>query len=441
MILTALLIYFVLLILTGMLLSRKNINFDDYFYAGRKLGSLLIFFTVTASWFGAASTIVTLEDAVKNGFRSIWLLGIPTVITILFFIILNKKIRKTNFVSLPVLLKESYGPAVASLSSLLIFFYMVLLTASQFVAWGKFVGPVIGENYSITIIFGALIVILYSYIGGYLSVVFTDGLQFFLLVSAIIVLLLYFFRTPLIFYPNDFHLLENIQRNGWMTISFTLAWIISPIVWQRIASARSSKTSRRGLFLSVMVFSLLYTAIILTAISVRAIPGASFEKLINHLLPQSAGILVFLGIAAAIMSTSDTAINLAALTLVRDILPLSSSHRTIGYSKAATVVAGIFAALIALKFNSIIKTLGLASEIMAEGLFIPGMAALLFKIKKPLAGLLSLLAGGIFAILVFLKAFGLALPVPQWPYSLPYGLLLSLLGFVTGCLLDKSSSA
>jgi SSS family solute:Na+ symporter len=77
---------------------------------------------------------------------------------------------------------------------------------------------------------------------------------------------------------------------------------------------------------------------------------------------------------------------------------------------------------------------------MAEGLFIPGMAALLFKIKKPLAGLLSLLAGGIFAILVFLKAFGLALPVPQWPYSLPYGLLLSLLGFVVGYLLDKSSS-
>ena len=122
MILTALLIYFVLLILTGMLLSRKNINFDDYFYAGRKLGSLLIFFTVTASWFGAASTIATLEDAVKNGFRSIWLLGVPTVTTILFFIMLNKKIRKTNFVSLPVLLKESYGPAVASLSSLLIFF-------------------------------------------------------------------------------------------------------------------------------------------------------------------------------------------------------------------------------------------------------------------------------------------------------------------------------
>ena len=65
-------------------------------------------------------------------------------------------------------LKSSYGSLVASLASYLIFFYMVLLAASQFVAWGKFVGPIIDENYPIAIIIGALIVILYSYIGGYI---------------------------------------------------------------------------------------------------------------------------------------------------------------------------------------------------------------------------------------------------------------------------------
>lgn len=438
MILIALLTYFIILILSGLFLSRKNLNFDDYFYAGRKLGSILVFFTITASWFGAASTIVTFEDAIQKGFRSIWLLGIPTLTTILFFILLNKKIRKTNFVSLPALLKASYGPLVASLASYLIFFYMILLAASQFVAWGKFAGPIIGEHYSISIILGALIVILYSYIGGYLSVVFTDALQFFLLVSAIIVLFVYFFRTPLPFYPHDFHLLGDIQKNIMMTISFTLAWIISPIVWQRISSAKSGTTSKRGLLLSVFVFILLYAALIMTAISIRTLPGASFDTIINHLLPQSAGILVFLGIAAAIMSTADTAINLGALTLVKDIFPVSSSPHLILYSKAATFAAGIFAVLIAIKFNSIIKTLGLASEIMAEGLFIPGMAALFMRNTKPFAGLFSLSAGGIFAVAVFLKSFGLSLPVPNWPESLPYGLTLSLLGFVVGTLLDRS---
>jgi SSS family solute:Na+ symporter len=441
MILTALLAYFILLILSGIFLSRKNLNFDDYFFGGRKLGSILIFFTITASWFGAASTIATFEDAVKNGFRSVWLLGIPTVTTILFFILLNKKIRKTNFVSLPGLLKERYGPLVASIASFLIFFYMTLLAASQFIAWGRFVGPVIGEHYSVTIFIGALIVILYSYIGGYLSVVFTDGLQFFLLISAIIILLVFFFRTHLPFHPGDFHLLEGIQKNMLMTISFTLAWIISPIVWQRISSAKSGAASRRGLLFSVAVFILLYAAIIVTAISIRTIPGAGFETIIKHLLPQWAGIVVFLGIAAAIMSTADTAINLGALTLVKDIFPVSSSPHLIGYSKAATFASGIIAVLIAIKFNSIIKTLGLASEIMAEGLFIPGMAALFLRNTKPLAGLFSLTAGGIFAIAVFLKSTGLPLPVPDWPESLPTGLMLSALGFAVGFLLDRSSKS
>jgi SSS family solute:Na+ symporter len=71
------------------------------------------------------------------------------------------------------------------------------------------------------------------------------------------------------------------------------------------------------------------------------------------------------------------------------------------------------------------------------GLFIPGMYALFFKKKRPLAALLSLVLGGGFSIIVFVNAYGLALPLPQWPYSLPYGLSLSLLGFITGYLLDK----
>ena len=58
-----LLIYFLVLVILGIYLSRKNLDFDSYFYGRRKLGSFLIFFTVTASWFGAASTIATVEDA------------------------------------------------------------------------------------------------------------------------------------------------------------------------------------------------------------------------------------------------------------------------------------------------------------------------------------------------------------------------------------------
>jgi SSS family solute:Na+ symporter len=441
MIISGLSIYFVVLVVIGILLSRQNPDFDSYFYGQRKLGSFLIFFTVTASWFGAASTIATVEAAQENGFQAIWLLGVPTITTVIIFILINRKIRETRFVSLPVLLEKYYGKIVGSFASFLIFVYMVLLAASQFVAWGKFVGPFIGQNYEITVITGAAVVIFYSYLGGYISVVLTDGLQFFLLVLSLLYLIIFFKSTTPLVKPGDFDFFSNSEYHLLMAISFTLAWVISPIIWQRIASAKSAKASKWGLFMSIAAFALLYFWVIRVGIYMRSIPSSTgsdlFGSVVENWLPAGGSLLVFLGIASAIMSTSDTAINMGALTLVKDVFQVKRKNKVVLYARIATFISGTLAAVVALRFDSIIKTLGLASEIMAEGLFLPGMVLLFFKKKCPLAALLSLVLGGGFSLLVFVNAYGLSLPLPQWPYSLPYGLALSFSGFVIGYLLEK----
>jgi SSS family solute:Na+ symporter len=59
------------------------------------------------------------------------------------------------------------------------------------------------------------------------------------------------------------------------------------------------------------------------------------------------------------------------------------------------------------------------------------------KRRLPSAGLLSLCLGGGFAVLSFLGAINiLPLGLPAWPFSVPYGLLLSLFGFVVGLAID-----
>jgi SSS family solute:Na+ symporter len=193
--------------------------------------------------------------------------------------------------------------------------------------------------------------------------------------------------------------------------------------------------------MSIAAFVLLYFGVIRVGIYTRSIPTAAgvplFSAVVENWLPAGGSLLVFLGIASAIMSTSDTALNMSALTLVKDVFQVKRKNKVVFYAKMATFISGILAAVVALRFDSIINTLGLASEIMAEGLFIPGMALLFFKKKRPLAALLSLIAGGGFSLLVFVRAYGLSLPLPHWPYSLPYGLGLSLAGFVCGYLLDK----
>jgi SSS family solute:Na+ symporter len=434
---SALFIYFILLIIIGFFLFKKNINFETYFFGKRQLGSTLIFFTVTASWFGAASTIATVEKGIQNGFQAIWLLGIPTIVTLTIFILLNRRIRKLQFVSLPVFLNTFYGKTVAIISAVLIFFYMTVLAASQFVAWGKFVGLFIGEDYQVTILIGALIVIIYSYFGGYLSVVLTDGLQFFLLLAAVLYLVFFLKDHPTPITSADLNLFNNLENNLLMTLSFVLAWIISPIIWQRIGSARSSKSSRNGLVLSTITILILYLFVIYISIQLRRFPETDFASILKQFVPLSGHTIIFIGIAAAIMSTADSAINIGALTLVKDVFSIKNPRKIIRYSKVSTLISGLFAVLIALRFKSIILTLGLASMIMAVGLFLPGMYALFFKKRKPLAGLFSLTVGGMYAILVFFNAYGLGLPIPPWPYSLPLGMGLAILGFGLGYGLDN----
>jgi SSS family solute:Na+ symporter len=154
------------------------------------------------------------------------------------------------------------------------------------------------------------------------------------------------------------------------------------------------------------------------------------------------GSLLFVAVVAAVMSTLDTAINTGALSLTRDIFQRLFAWKNEGsvvlISRISTIAIAGSALLIAARLQSILKTLGLASEIMAEGLFIPGVAMLFLRKKRPMAGFLSLFFGGLYSLTGFLCGLNLIdLGWPEWPYSVPWGLSISFFGFVVGASIDN----
>jgi SSS family solute:Na+ symporter len=154
------------------------------------------------------------------------------------------------------------------------------------------------------------------------------------------------------------------------------------------------------------------------------------------------GGLFFVTVLAAILSTMDAALNAGAFTLTKDLLGLGngprSALRAVALARVSTVALALAAFLVATRFGDILKTLGLASKIMAEGLLIPGLAALFLKKKLPWAGLLSLAFGGGYAVVCFLEESGLRLvPAPPWPWSLPLGVGLGAAGFLIGFLVER----
>jgi len=454
-----LLAYFVLLLLVSFIFSKRMKNLEDFFLASRSLPAFLVYLSLSASWFGATSTLVSADKAYQTGVSSFWVMGAPAVLTVLILaFFLARPIRRLPIVSLADLVELRYGRAVRHLAAILIIWYMAVLAASQMVAIGHFLKSFLGTSYLTSLALGTAVVLIYSVFGGFFSVAITDGLQFFFLVAGILGLFFFLSDTSSLkeisLFASElgkhhyFNFFFDFKKNFLIVISFTLAWTISPIVWQRIQAARTERSARQGLFVASGTFFLLYGIVVfigmlsLPVFCSQKLEGPLFSEIISSRIGIFLSGILFVAIVAAIMSTMDTAVNTGALSLTRDvyqqIFSSSRGKEIVFVSRLSTLFVGGIAFLVATKFQSILKTLGLASEIMAEGLFIPGIAMIFLKKKLPMAGFLSLFLGGGFSVLGFLcEVKILSLSWPSWPYSVPYGLGLSLIGFVIGFGIEK----
>lgn len=454
-----LVLYLVLLVYVSLRLSRKIKSLEGFFLASRSLPAGLVYFSIVASWVGASSVLVSVDEAYHRGISSLWVMGVPAILTAFgFALVLARPIRRLDIVSLPDLVEMRYGKVVRHLAAALIVWYMVVLSASQMVAIGNFLKVLLNKSYLEALCLGTAVVLLYAVVGGFLSVVVTDAFQFFFLLSGLLGLLFYLLgetsvmavarMTSQMGKEGYFSFFPDLGKNLLIVLSFVCAWTISPIVWQRIQAARDERHARLGLLASAGTFLGIYGMLAFIGIlAVGVVPeGIEENPILSELVlshtGEILGMILFLAIVAAIMSTMDTAINTGALSLTRDIyqriLYPHKEKTTLLVGRISTIVIALMAFLIAARLQSILQTLGLASEIMAEGFFIPGIAMLFMSRKKPTAGLLSVALGGGYAVFAFLNGLGLLqVDWPVWPYSVPYGLLLSLVGFCVGLYLDR----
>ncbi len=436
--------YSILMIVYG-LIRRKGtvLNNKTFFFGDRPLSAPSFALTVSASWFGAATFLITFDESLKNGLSSLWTMGAPTLITLALFIMLSPRIRSLGHTSLSHFFNSSYGPAFGAFVTLLVAAYMTLLAASQLSAWGR-IAPLFDLDPEKAIIIGTLCVILYSAFGGFRSVIRTDRLQFFLLSAAALMLLsgALFFSPLKSIAATDLDFSKGLPGHLAGTLCFTMAWTISPIIWQRISASRSIGSARLGLSLSMILFSVLITCVALAAVFWRPAldPAQPALSSIRVLTPLWMSLIIEIGLAAAIMSTADTALNTGALALQ----PFGSRRLGI-WSKlnlhgAGIILLGGLALWIALLHQSVLTLLGLAGELMSSALFVPGIYALIRGPGPGLAAALSMILGGGFAVISFFMQTSANQAThfwPNWPYSSLMGIALSLLGFIVGMAWSK----
>ena len=184
-IIATLILYKIFLIYIGWSTRKKNITIEDYFVGGKKLGPVITSISYAASNSSAWTLLGVSGIAFSQGVSTIWLvIGVlggmflswhkvaPSILEIT---------RQKNLITVPQLivsgLELNKRKTVLVASSFIIIFSFSFYIASQFQGAGNALSDTFGLGLVESVIISAVVIYIYTYLGGYLAVSITDTIQ------------------------------------------------------------------------------------------------------------------------------------------------------------------------------------------------------------------------------------------------------------------------
>lgn len=426
----SLVIYFVVLLAVATY-KRRTATEEDYFLAGRAMPAWPLGLAFIATWYGGNSALISADKAFHTGLGSWWILGGPTVIAVVALLFLAPAIRRVRTLSQNGIMAARYNEASGNLLSVVLIIYLIVWGASQMVAIGHFFVSLFGIGFAVAVIIGTVVALAYAILGGFRAVVLTEAIQFVFLFAGLVVTMIVALVLSGGFDeinraaqqardPEYFDFFSGIRSNLTYIISFGLAFTIDGAAWQRIQAAQSPRGARKTAFTAMVGFIPLYFFVVITGIASVALftevpEGGIVSTLASEHMSPILGSVVFVGVAAAIMSTICTTFNLGSLYMtelfVKYVHPRASEKSRVRYGMIGTLVAGTIGFLIAVQLPSALGLLALASEILAAGLFVPLVFGFFWRRGTGAGAVASILFGAGFVLYGFVAELGANLPV------------------------------
>lgn len=498
-VLLAMLLYFIVVVVIGFVYAKKsNQSTENYFLGGRRLGPWLTALSAEASdmsgWLLMGLPGVAYFTGASDAMWTAIGLAIGTYLNWLF---VSKRLRKysqvaNNSITLPDYFSNRFHDSkniLMTISALVILLFFSIYVGSCFVTCGKLFATLFGLDYATMMVLGALIVFLYTFVGGYLSVCTTDLIQGSIMICALVVVLVgsitaaggvdntvAFLQsipgflsgteiaTPILdeggkqVVEGEMPLFGEAGSYGAVTIVSGLAWGLGyfgmPQVLIRFMSATHScelRKSRRiatvwvviSLFSAVSI-GLIGRAVIPTEFLTQASAESIFIVLSNMILPSFMCGLVVSGIFAASMSSSSSYLLISgsavAENIYRGLIKKDATDSQVMIVARLTLVAVLlFGIVIALDENSSIFQVVSYAWAGFGASFGPLIIMSLYWRRTNLQGALAGMLTGAITVLIwhtFIKPLGGFFAV----YELLPAFVLSLIAIIVVSLLTKAPS-
>lgn len=172
------LFYFLVIIAVGFLSLKFTKTKEDFLVAGRRLSFPVFFSCMAAIALGGGSTVGSVTLGYQFGLGGIWLnvsIGCGLIITGL---LISSKLSKLRAISINEIVDINYGRYARLFSTILTLIYTITLSIVQVIAIGEIINGTLDINFTLAMIVGGGVVIIYTFVGGMWSVTLTDTIQF-----------------------------------------------------------------------------------------------------------------------------------------------------------------------------------------------------------------------------------------------------------------------
>lgn len=498
-VLLAMLIYFIVVVVIGFVYAkRSNASSENYFLGGRGLGPWLTALSAEASdmsgWLLMGLPGVAYFTGASDAMWTAIGLALGTYLNWKF---VAKRLRKysekaNNSITIPDFFSNRFHDKkniLMTIAAIIILLFFCIYVGSCFVTCGKLFSTLFGLDYATMMVLGALIVFLYTFIGGYLSVCTTDLVQGTLMFFALAIVFVgsvasaggientvAFLQsipgflsgteiaTPIVDASGNQIIADGMPQfgvpgeYGIITIVSCLAWGLGyfgmPQVLVRFMSVRHSNEITKSRIIAVtwcvvslfcaVCIGLIGRAVLPTEFLTQSSAENVFIVLSQMLLPAFICGLVVSGIFAASMSSSSSYLLISgsavATNIFKGLIKKDATDRQVMIVARLTLVAVLlFGIAIAIDENSSI--FGVVSYAWAGfgASFGPLMLMSLYWRRTNLAGAIAGMITGAATVLIwhsFIKPIGGVFGV----YELLPAFILALIVIVVVSLATKEPS-
>ncbi len=453
MLLASIIFYLTITILIGFWASKRVKSSNDFMLAGRSLPIVLSTSALFATWFGSETVFGASSEFLNGGLYAVIEDPFGAALCLLLFgLFFARRLYSMNLLTLGDFFRVRFGRKTEFIASVFLVPSYFGYIAGQLVALGLILNVVVGIPTWYGVIGSAVVVTLYTYVGGMWAISITDFIQSIVIVVGLSIL-------AFILASKAGGVLTVIQSvpaenfkffpefNAVEIISYLAAWSVlglgsipSQDVYQRVMSSGSAKIAVRscyyasGFYLTIAMLPL-FISLCVKHLYPDQLAGDTQLTLPNMVLQHTAlpvQILFFGSLLSAVMSTTSSSLLAPAAVFTENIVkPVLKNQpddkQFLLLTRVALLVISLIATIMACLSTNIYELVGGSSILSLVSLFIPMTMGMYWNKSSAVGAILSMFVGiSVWGYFIF---HPLAIP------ALVPGVLASLAAMIIGSLL------